>query len=45
MMYTSQFDDGSFELDSLDRCIGDTDLDRVFEDNDFSYITDLDDIS
>jgi hypothetical protein len=43
-MYASQYDDGLYESDSLDRGIGDTELDRVFENNDFSYIMDLDDI-
>lgn len=44
MMYTSQYDEGTYELDSLDRCIGDADLEQVFEDNDFSYVSDLDDV-
>ncbi|MDF3055181.1 MAG: hypothetical protein K0Q74_1088 [Gammaproteobacteria bacterium] len=44
MIYTSQYDEGLYESDSLCQGIGDTDLERVFESNDFSYIMDLDDV-
>jgi hypothetical protein len=45
MIYTSQYDGDLYETNSLDQSIGEIDLDRVFENNDFSYIMDLDDIS
>lgn len=45
MLYTSQYDENLYESDSFDRSIGDLDLDRVFEDNDFSYIMDLDNLN
>lgn len=43
MIYTSQYDD-MLDIDSLDRGINQVDLDRVLENNDFSYVMDLDDI-
>jgi hypothetical protein len=44
MVYLNQGDENLYDADSFDQSMDNLDLDRVFEDNDFSYIMDTEDM-